>query len=267
MKEHDHTGPIDALSWGLSRIAMWAPAFIVVIIIYEVIMRYIFYDPTLWVNELSLWVGGMIYVTAGLYSMQQRSHIRIFILYDIAPLWLRRVFDLLSTLCVSIFAFAVIWGGYAEAASRFWRWELFGTVFDPPIPAINKPLVLVTLLLLALQATSNMIRDWPAAAFVRKAFDIFATAALVGLMAMTAPMLVDVSDTGPELPLNWRIAFGLGIACATYILVRSLIRDFNVTPAPVVESSDPTDDVDLPFEVLSGNPPKPDDVKNDTPNL
>jgi TRAP-type C4-dicarboxylate transport system permease small subunit len=160
MVEHERTGPLDWVTWTFSRIAMWAPAFIVAIIFYEVVVRYVFLAPTLWVNEMSLWVGGGIYLTAGLYALQQRSHIRIFILYDMAPRWLRRVFDSLSVICVCIFAFAVVWGGFGEAKAKFLRWETFGTAFDPPIPATIKPLILITLVLLALQSVSNLIFDW-----------------------------------------------------------------------------------------------------------
>jgi len=160
MVEHERTGPLDLITWSFSRIAMWGPAFVVAIIFYEVIMRYVFGAATLWVNEMSLWVGGGIYLTAGLYSMQQRSHIRIFILYDLAPRWLRKVFDVFSVTCVCIFAFAVIWGGYGEAYAKFMRWETFGTAFDPPIPATVKPLILITLFFLALQSISNLIYDW-----------------------------------------------------------------------------------------------------------
>jgi TRAP-type C4-dicarboxylate transport system permease small subunit len=160
MVEHERTGWVDHVTWGFSRIAMWAPAFIVLIIFYEVVVRYVFLSPTLWVNEMSLWVAGGIYLTAGLYSLQQRSHIRIFIIYDLAPRWLRRVFDSLSVFCVCVFAFAVIWGGYGEAKAKLMRWETFGTAFDPPIPATIKPLILVTLLLLAIQSISNLIHDW-----------------------------------------------------------------------------------------------------------
>jgi len=160
MVEHERTGILDLITWSFSRVAMWAPAFIIAIIFYEVVMRYIFAAPTLWVNEMSLWVAGGIYLTAGLYSMQQRSHIRIFILYDIAPRWLQRVFDILSVVCVCIFTIAVIWGGYGEAYAKFMRWETFGTAFDPPIPATIKPLILITMILLSLQAISNLIYDW-----------------------------------------------------------------------------------------------------------
>ena len=160
MVEHERTGWVDLVTWSISRVAMWAPAFIVAIIFYEVVLRYVFQQPTLWVNEMSLWVGGGIYLTAGLYALQQRSHIRIFILYDMAPRWLRRVFDTLSVACVCIFAFAVVWGGFGEAKAKLLRWETFGTAFDPPIPATIKPLILITLVLLAAQSVSNLICDW-----------------------------------------------------------------------------------------------------------
>ena len=160
MVEHERTGFIDLITWGFSRVAMWAPAFVVAIMFYEVVMRYLFVMPTLWVNEMSLWVAGGIYLTAGLYSLQQRSHIRIFIIYDIVPRWLQRVFDLLSVFCLLVFVFAVIWGGFGEAWAKLMRWETFGTAFDPPIPATIKPLILITLFFLALQAVSNLIYDW-----------------------------------------------------------------------------------------------------------
>ncbi|MEM7505931.1 MAG: TRAP transporter small permease [Pseudomonadota bacterium] len=160
MVEHERTGIVDLITWSVSRVAMWAPAVIVGIIFYEVVLRYVFLAPTLWVNEMSLWIAGGIYLTAGLYALQQRSHIRIFILYDMAPRWLRKLFDCLSVFCVCVFAFAVVWGGYGEAKAKLLRWETFGTAFDPPIPATVKPLILITLVLLAIQSVSNLIHDW-----------------------------------------------------------------------------------------------------------
>ena len=160
MVEHERTGPLDPITWVISRIAMWLPMFIVAIIFFEVVMRYVFGRATMWVNETSLWVAGASYMFAGLYSMQQRSHIRIYILYDLAPGWLRRTFDVVSTVCIVIFAVALIWGSYDDAVRKFMTWERFGTKFDPPIPATLKPLILITIALLALQAISNLIFDW-----------------------------------------------------------------------------------------------------------
>ena len=47
MVEHEPNGPVDRITWTFSRIAMWAPAAIVVIIFYEVFVRYILFQPTL----------------------------------------------------------------------------------------------------------------------------------------------------------------------------------------------------------------------------
>ena len=259
MQEQEKTGPIDRLTWTFSRIMMWGPAFIVAIIFYEVVMRYIFFKPTLWVNEMSLWAGGMIFVTAGLYSMQQRSHIRIFILYYLAPVWLRRVFDVLSALCVLIFAFAVIWGGFGEAVAKFWRWEAFGTAWDPPIPATNKPLVLVTVMVLALQAFSNLVRDWPAIPVVRKAFDIAVTALIVGLCIWALPSLFGAEESGLKAPLIWRLFIGALLCSAIGLSIYGLVRDFNKTPVLLDEQA-MDEDHGLPDQVLSGNPPVDEEI-------
>ncbi len=258
MVEHERTGPVDTLTWAFSRIMMWAPALIVVIIFYEVVMRYIFFSPTRWVNETSLWVGGAIYVTSGLYSMQQRSHIRIFIIYDMVPVWMRKLFDTLSVICVCIFSIAVFWGGYGEAVAGFWRWEKMDSAWAPPIPAVNGPLVLTTLGVLALQAISNLIRDWPSAAWVRKLFDIIATISIVVLAIMAFPILLSGSEAGLETPWHWRTFFLILLAAAIAASIFGLVRDFNKTPSAFVESHDPADEVALPDEVLSGNPPGAD---------
>jgi TRAP-type C4-dicarboxylate transport system permease small subunit len=92
--------------------------------------------------------------------MQQRGHIRIFILYDMVPRGAQRLFDLLSTLFICLFSAAIVWGAWGEAWDKLMRWETFGTAWDPPIPATMKPLILITVVLIAVQAVANLISDW-----------------------------------------------------------------------------------------------------------
>ena len=160
MVEHEITGWVDRFNWALSRVSMWLVAVVIAVMAYEVVMRYAFVRPTIWANELSLWIAGAIYLTAGLYAMQQRSHIRIFLIYDMFPRPVRKACDVISTFCIVAFAAAVIWGGYGEAEAKFLRWETFGTAFDPPIPATMKPLVLITMVIMSVQAISNLVHDW-----------------------------------------------------------------------------------------------------------
>ncbi|GAB4393185.1 MAG: hypothetical protein Tsb0032_11610 [Kiloniellaceae bacterium] len=160
MVEHPIESWMDRISIAISRVAMFLVALIVVIMFYEVIMRYVFGSGTYWVNEMSLWAAGTVYLLAGLYVMQQRGHIRIFILYDMVPRSWQRVFDAISTLLIVLFAAAIVWGGFNEAYVKLMRWETFGTAWDPPIPATMKPLVLLTITLIAIQAVMNLITDW-----------------------------------------------------------------------------------------------------------
>ena len=160
MVEHEKTGPLDSITWGLSRITMWLPAFIVAIIFFEVTMRYVFGRATMWVNETSLWVAGAVYLFAGLYSMQQRSHIRIYIIYDMFPRWLKKAADTLSVSLIVLFTTCLVWGSYNEAVLKFSRMEKYGTAWNPPIPATVKPAILILIILVTIQAISNLIADW-----------------------------------------------------------------------------------------------------------
>ena len=92
--------------------------------------------------------------------MQQRSHIRIFILYDILPRGLQKLCDSISTLLIVVFAFFLFYGCYGEAFTKFYRWETFGTAFDPPIPATLKPAILILVAMVAIQAVINLVSDW-----------------------------------------------------------------------------------------------------------
>ena len=133
------------------------------VMLYEVFMRYVVEAPTKWANELTLWIAGFVFLCSGLYAMQQRCHIRITLLYDIVPRPVRKTFDVISAALIVIFALGVIYGSYKQVfINKLYRWEMFGTAFDPPIPATIQPMILIIMSLIALQAVANLIADWNA---------------------------------------------------------------------------------------------------------
>ena len=69
---------------------------IVLVMMYEVFVRYVLFQPTLWANELSLWLAGIVYLIGGIYAMRVRSHIRIVMLYDYVSRRTQRIFDLIG---------------------------------------------------------------------------------------------------------------------------------------------------------------------------
>ena len=143
----------------VSRTAMFLTAAIVAAIFYEVVMRYVFFSPTLWVNELSLWLGSAIFLIAGLYTMQRRGHIRVTAVYDIAPKGVQIAFDFVAMLVVVAYAVLMIAAAWPVALDTLLRWERFGTYWNPPIPATVKPLVLIVTACVAIQAVNNFIVD------------------------------------------------------------------------------------------------------------
>ncbi|NCX92857.1 MAG: TRAP transporter small permease [Rhodobacteraceae bacterium] len=158
--EIDEYPAIDRMAMFIGRVTMLLIAIVVCVMMYEVILRYVFERPTLWANEMSLWLAGFVFILAGFYAMQQRSHIRIYLLYDMFPRSMQRICDTVSTLLIVGFAFFLVYGGYGEAKAKMLRWETFGTAFDPPIPATLKPLVLIVVTLVAIQSVLNLIADW-----------------------------------------------------------------------------------------------------------
>ena len=158
--EHEPEGFFDVFSLVWSRVTMIGIVFVVLVMFYEVLSRYIFENPTLWANELSLWLAGFIFLFAGLYAMQQRCHIRIYVIYDLLPRWVQKAADTLSVFLLWVFTVSLIWGGYNESRDKWNRWETFGTAWDPPLPATIKPAILVVITMVAIQALSNLIADW-----------------------------------------------------------------------------------------------------------
>lgn len=160
MIEEKPDGFFDIVSLVISRIAMIMIAMIVIVMFYEVVSRYVFSRPTLWANELSLWIAAIVLLFAGLYAMQQRSHIRIYVIYDLMPRWMQKTADVISLLLLIGFTTALVWGGYLDAKTRMLRMETFGTAWDPPIPGVIKPAILILIVLVTIQAISNLIADW-----------------------------------------------------------------------------------------------------------
>lgn len=140
------------------------PAVLLLIIVgatfYEVLCRYILTRPTIWANELSLMLSSIVFIAAGVYVMRRDEHLRISVLYDLSLPRLRRIFDTTTLACTLIFCGTTIWFGGPTAWSALLRWERYGTAWNPPIPAIIQPLIVVAAGAMAVFAVLNFLRAW-----------------------------------------------------------------------------------------------------------
>ena len=99
---------IDRVSLFLSHTIKYLIPIIVLVMMYEIFMRYVVFKPTLWANELCLWLAGVCYLVGGIYATRLRSHIRIVMLYDWVSRPTQRIFDLISTVVIVLFAMIAV---------------------------------------------------------------------------------------------------------------------------------------------------------------
>ena len=133
--EYEGASAIDRVALFIGRVTMMMIAIMTIVMLYEVFMRYIVEKPTEWANEMTLWFASFVFLTSGFYAMQQRCHIRIFLLYDAVPRWLQRVFDTISTVLIVLFAFFLVYGSYKQVfVNKLYKWELYGSAFNPADP-------------------------------------------------------------------------------------------------------------------------------------
>lgn len=149
-----------ALGRLIDRIGLFFAAGIVasmVILINEVVLRYVFNAPTIWAHETTIFLCGIAFIYGGLYCSAHDQHIRVVLIYDVVPPRIRRVFDIvISLICAAasaIFAWAA-WIMVQRAAFRpdgSFRLERSGSAWDPVYPGLLKVFMLVVLAVMAVQ--------------------------------------------------------------------------------------------------------------------
>jgi len=149
---------IDALSILMGKAGSWLILAVVPIIIYEIVMRYVFHLPTLWVSESMVFGCGVSYVMGAAWALQDNRHVKIDLIYGGLTARKRAVID-----SITYFFFALYLGVFLWAASKYtWQSilvrETTSSAWDPPVYPIKIALVVGTALLL-LQGTAKFIRD------------------------------------------------------------------------------------------------------------
>lgn len=151
---------IDSISLWNSRIFQWLCVVLVLLLSYEVMMRYVFNAPTIWVMQTSMMVGGTIIVMGWSYVHQQRAHVRVDVIYGrLSTRWQ----SLVNTLGALAFFFPFV--GFllyraivqAEYSLRMGE-RMSETAWYPPVFPM-RVVVVIGLSLFMLQGIAQFIRD------------------------------------------------------------------------------------------------------------
>lgn len=111
---------IDKWSGGNGLLAGWVILPLIFASVYEVISRYVFNTPTIWAYELGYMATGTNFLLGAAFTLRERGHIRIDILYQIFKPKTRALVDVLGYTFLMLPV--CIWLSYRLG---FYAWEAF----------------------------------------------------------------------------------------------------------------------------------------------
>lgn len=125
---------------------------------YEVVMRYLFNMPTIWVHESSYLLFGMQYLLSGAYAHLNGAHVRVDIVYQKLPERGRVGMDIFTSVFFFIFALALAatsWHFLSDSYSMGERTvETWGIQYWPV-----KAMMFLGSILILLAGVSQLIKD------------------------------------------------------------------------------------------------------------
>lgn len=151
---------IDSISEWSGRTVRWLALALVLVMTYEVIMRYVFNQPTVWGFETSVMLGATIYALAFSYVHRHRSHIRVDIFYSHLSPRKKAIIDVVGTLLLCFPLMIILVNTSVDNAWSAWigKERLVLTFWYPPSGPL-RTVVALGIILLALQIVAQFIRD------------------------------------------------------------------------------------------------------------
>jgi TRAP-type mannitol/chloroaromatic compound transport system permease small subunit len=149
---------IDGLSVWMAKVFSYLAVIMILAIVYEVGSRYLFNAPTIWANEAVTYLCGIFAVMGGAYTLQQNGHVKVDIVYNRLPGYLKTVVDVLAFPAFLICFGVLIWVSFDVFLDSLSDRETTGTAWLVPIYPVRAFIPIAGLLIL-LQGTANFIRS------------------------------------------------------------------------------------------------------------
>ena len=157
---------------GLDRLIYWFGnvisllfLFTVGISFYEVLMRYLFNAPTIWVHETASFLGGVLFIYGGIYALSINKHVRVVLIYDIVSDTTRRWLNVFHHIMGLVFSGLLSWAAYQMVQDSWFsplgdmRLETSGSAWDPAFPALVKGMVFATLCIMFVQFFLHLVQE------------------------------------------------------------------------------------------------------------
>ncbi|WBU63781.1 TRAP transporter small permease subunit [Paracoccus aerodenitrificans] len=149
---------IDGLNEIVGRIVSVLAFVFALVIIYDVVMRYVFNEPTRWAFDVSKQLYGFYFIMLGGYALRHKAHVRVDILTERFSVGTQRIVDIFGYL---IFFFPFAWvftrRSWDFAATSLAQREVTYGAVQLPVYPLKMAMCLAAALLL-LQGVSEVLK-------------------------------------------------------------------------------------------------------------
>lgn len=128
------------------------------VMLYEVVLRYVFNSPSIWVFETSNFLFGGIIILGGGYLLLHKGHVSVDILYNRLSVRGRAILDLCTSPLFFLFVGVLMWQGIDMFWTSLSRWEHTPSVWAPLLWPV-KLLIPVGCGLMLIQLLVNFVKN------------------------------------------------------------------------------------------------------------
>jgi len=147
----------DFTNW-VGKIASWSVILLMLLVVFEVVMRRVFSSPTIWTFESITMVFGFHFMFVAGYALLHKSLVSVDILYERFSKKTKAVLDLV-TYVIFFFPFVIslLYLGYQFAADSWVTKEISSSLWGPPLYPF-KTIIPIAMSILALQGISEVFK-------------------------------------------------------------------------------------------------------------
>ena len=104
---------------------------LLILVVAEVVSRYVFGKPTIWSSELQTYIYGMYFILGGAYTLLAGGHVRIETFYNNLKGKARLIADGINFSCIAIVSVWLVWKGAEVGFESLLAGERSHTVWAP----------------------------------------------------------------------------------------------------------------------------------------
>lgn len=155
-------GILRATTWLNERLGRWFVSYLAfvmfLLLLLEVVARYVFSAPTVWATELTQMLFGAYIMLSGGYLLVHRRHVTVDIFYARFSPRRKAAVDIITSVLFFLFMLVLLKEGWAMAEEAVSRMETSHSAWNPPIWPLKLTIPIGTVLLL-LQGIVKLVQD------------------------------------------------------------------------------------------------------------